>query len=148
MSDLNGIEIKDVFGLSEPVTKLVECVSCGIGKWYEPIHVKRMAKAKKDEIIIISEAIATNIELPTKYENGQIAIDSTDFNNLIKRSGERLAFSEIRKQQNIENVIEKTYEIMENEERVSDEPVNPDWLYAYFDEVYAKYMGQYISKRN
>ena len=73
MGDIKGIEINDVFGLKKPVTKLIECVSAGVGKFYEPIHVKRMAKAKKQEIEIIGEAITNNINLPTEYQNGNIS---------------------------------------------------------------------------
>ena len=48
MSDLKGLEISDIFGLSEPLTKLVETVSCGVGKLYEPTHIRRLAKAKAE----------------------------------------------------------------------------------------------------
>ena len=47
MSDVKGIEIHDILGLEEPLTKLIECVSNGIGKIYEPTHIKRIAKAKQ-----------------------------------------------------------------------------------------------------
>ena len=60
MSDLKGIEITDLLGLSEPLAKLLETVSCGIGKLYEPTHIKRIAKAKAEEIKIISDAVTDN----------------------------------------------------------------------------------------
>lgn len=44
------MEIKDLAGLSQPLTKLVEVISIGIGKLYEPAHIKRMANAKAYEI--------------------------------------------------------------------------------------------------
>lgn len=54
MPDLKGVEVHDLLGLSEPTTKLIETISSGIGKVYEPWHIKRMAKAKKEELEIIS----------------------------------------------------------------------------------------------
>ena len=33
------MEIKDLVGLSQPLTKLVEVVSQGIGTVYEPTHI-------------------------------------------------------------------------------------------------------------
>ena len=42
------MEVKDLAGLSQPLTKLVEVVSQGIGTLYEPIHIKRIAKARAE----------------------------------------------------------------------------------------------------
>lgn len=51
------MEIKDLAGLSQPLTKFVEVVSQGIGTLYEPTHIKRMAKSRAKEIKTISSAI-------------------------------------------------------------------------------------------
>lgn len=133
MSDVKGIEISNLLGLEKPTTKLIECVSNGIGKFYEPIHIKRMAKAKKKEIETIGEAITDNIILPTKYENGSILIDSSSAEELIKRTGNRVLFTEMKKQQNIESIISEAYNQLENESDVTNEPVNQDWLFNFFD---------------
>lgn len=135
MSDVKGIEISNLFGLEEPTTKLIECISAGIGKVYEPIHVKRMAKAKKKEIEIIGEAITENINLPTKYQDGNVLVDTTSADELIKRTGNRLLFTEMRKQQNIDAIISQTYDKLEKEENVTSEPVDRDWLFNFFDIV-------------
>lgn len=135
MSDVKGIEISNIFGLEKPTTKLIECISAGIGKAYEPIHVKRMAKAKKKEIEIIGEAITKNINLPTKYQDGNVIVDSSSAEELIKRTGNRVLFAEMRKQQNIETIISQTYNELENEEDVTNEPVDKDWLFSYFNIV-------------
>lgn len=50
------MEIKDLAGLSQPLTKLVEVVAQGLGTVYEPIHIKRMAKARAMEIKTIASA--------------------------------------------------------------------------------------------
>lgn len=133
MSDVKGIEISNIFGLEKPTTKLIECVSAGLGKAYEPIHIRRMAKAKQKEIKLIGDAITENIKLPTVYKDGNITIDSSSAEELIKRTGNRLLFTEIRKQQNIESIISETYNQLENEEKVTREPVNQDWLVKFFD---------------
>lgn len=70
MGDVNGLVVTDVLGLAKPVQKLVETVASGIGKVYEPTHIRRMAKAKADEIQIISDSINKNIALPVRYEAG------------------------------------------------------------------------------
>lgn len=133
MSDVKGIEVSNLLGLEKPTTKLIECVSAGIGKVYEPIHIRRMAKAKQKEMKLIGDAIAENIKLPTIYKDGDIIIDSSSAEELIKRTGNRLLFTEMRKQQNIESIISETYNQLENEEEVTSEPVNQDWLFKFFD---------------
>ena len=133
MGDVKGVEISNLLGLEKPTTKLIESVSAAIGKAYEPIHVKRMAKAKKKEIEIIGKAITDNINLPTKYQDGSVDIDATSADELIKRTGNRVFLTEMRKQQNIEDIISKTYLQLENEENVTNEPVNQDWLFKFFD---------------
>lgn len=135
MFEINGTKISDFFGVKEPLTKLVESISCGIGKIYEPMHIKRMAKAKAKEIETIGEAITKNLNLPTMYDEGKISIDSTSAEELIKRTGNRLSYQEIRKQQNIESVIIGAYNQIKSEEKVSAEPVNEDWLFRFFDLV-------------
>lgn len=133
MGDANGIVLSDLFGLSQPLTKLIETVGCGIGKVYEPRHIEHMAKAKAKEIRIISEAIGDNLNLPVKYDEGTISISSKDANNLAIRAQNRFLFQEMKKQQNIENVISNAYTELMEEDRVSDTPVEEDWVSEFFD---------------
>jgi len=135
MSGLKGVEITDIAGLSQPVTKLVEVVFCGIGKLYEPTHIVRMAKAKAKEIEILSSAVNKNFNLPLKYDDGKVLIDSTRAEELIKRTGNRLVFQEINKQQNIDSVISNAYENLKEEKTVSEEPVDKDWILRFFNSV-------------
>jgi len=135
MSDFKGIEISDVLGLSQPLTKLIETVSCGIGTLYAPMHIKRMAKAKAKEIEIISDTITESLTLPMNYQNGNISIDTTNANELVQRAQNRFLFQEMKKQQNIESVIGYAYSNLEKEEFVSDESVSEDWISVFFNSV-------------
>lgn len=94
MSDVKGIEISDVLGLSQPLTKLIETVSCGIGKIYDPVHVKRMAKAKakSKEIELISSTVSNNMHLPISYGDGTVSIDTKNANDLVTRAQNRFLF--------------------------------------------------------
>ncbi|MCI9086981.1 MAG: DUF2806 domain-containing protein [Clostridia bacterium] len=133
MGELKGIEVSNILGFEEPLSKLIDAIRCGIGKVYEPTHIKRMAKAKAKEIELIGEAVTSNLNLPTKYDGGQILIDTSSAEELIKRTGNRVLYREIRRQQNIDAVVADTYKRLENEEKVSAEPVNEDWLFKFFD---------------
>jgi hypothetical protein len=135
MSEIKGIEISDVLGLSQPLAKLIECVSFGVGKLYEPTHIKRMAKARAKEIAIISGEINEHINLPMKYERGDISIDTMEAKDLIKRTGNRLLFQEIQKQQNIESIVSDAYDELEKETKVSEEPIDKDWILRFFNSI-------------
>ena len=133
MSELKGLEISDIFGFSKPLEKLIETVSCGVGKLYEPMYIKRMAKAKAEEIKIISSTVTENIDLPISYQNGDIGIDITDANGLVNRAQNRFLFQEMKKQQNIESVVSYAYTILENNAEVDEKPVDEDWISSFFD---------------
>ena len=53
------IDIKDVFGLSGPLTRLIEIISSGIGKFYTPYLIRKTTHAKVYEINEISKAITS-----------------------------------------------------------------------------------------
>lgn len=136
MSGVKGVEISDLLGLSGPLCKLIESVSRGVGKVYEPTHIKRIAKAKSEELKRISGAVNENIDLPISYKGGEIEIDSSDVEELLKRTGERFIFQEIQKQQNIETVIGYAYsELEEEEEDVSEESVDTDWILRFMNSI-------------
>lgn len=133
MSDANGIVLSDLLGLSQPLTKLVETVGCGIGRIIEPWHIERMAKAKAREIEIISGAISDNITLPVVYDGGTISINTKDANDLVIRAQNRFLFQEMKKQQNIEAVVCNAYSELKDVDSVSDTPVEEDWISEFFN---------------
>ena len=51
-------EAKDLIGLSQPLTKLVEVVSSGLGTLYRPREMRSVADAKAYEIKALARADA------------------------------------------------------------------------------------------
>lgn len=129
------LNISDLAGLSQPLTKLIETISCGIGRIFEPWHIKRMAKARAEELELISATVNKALQLPITYDSSGITINTTDANNLVQRAQNRFLFQEMKKQQNIEAVIDFAYSELENVESVSNTPVDSDWISAFFDSV-------------
>lgn len=127
------MEIKDLAGLSQPLTKLVEVVAQGLGTVYEPIHIKRMAKARAMEIKTIASAVQDS-ELPIQYNNGQLAID-TSTKDFLERAEKRMLFIEAKKQKNIEDIVSEAYNNLETEKKVSGEPVQEEWINRFFNIV-------------
>lgn len=121
--------------LVEPGIKLMELVGNAIGTIYEPWHKKRMAKATAEEIRQISSAINESINLPMVYKDGAIEINSTNTNGLAQRAQSRFLFQEMKKQQNIEAVVQNAYLELEGKEKVTNEPVDEDWVCSFFDHV-------------
>ncbi len=121
--------------LVNPVEKLIETVACGVGKVYEPTHVKRMAKARAQEIRTISAAVRNNADLPMYYANGVVGIDATSTSDLASRAAIRLGAQELRKQQNIESVIHFSKNELEKVEGASSESVDPDWTTRFMNSV-------------
>ena len=129
-------EFADVIkALVSPREKLISAVQSAIGKAYEPRYIKRIADAKAYEIRTISQALLDSSDVPIVYDKGEIAMDTTDFESLVKRTQNRLAYQELRKQANIEAVVSNAYGLLEGEPPVSSEPIDQDWLNRFFNSV-------------
>ncbi len=108
----SGLSLIDLKGISEPLTKLIESVSQGIGAIYEPTAKVRNAKAEAKEMAILAEA--------------RVNADA-----ITLRALERVKYVEIRRQQNIDSIVKgASIELPEN---VSAEPVDEDWIVSFFD---------------
>lgn len=118
-----------------PANKLIDNVSAAIGKVYEPHYKIKMAKAEAKQIELIGEALRNNTDVSIKYDKGEIIADTTDFDDLVKRTQSRLGYQEICKQQNIESVTQKAYLLLSDEKECSEEPVDKDWMIRFFNSV-------------
>ncbi len=96
--------------ISNPQTKLIETVSSSLGLTYVP------GKSRNRSKIITSAQI----------DCGDKELKSV---KLTERADRRIMNLELRRQQNIELIIEKAGSVLQD--KVSDKPVSPDWI-AYF----------------
>jgi uncharacterized repeat protein (TIGR03899 family) len=135
------MEIKDLAGLSDPLKKLIEVVSAGVGGLSKPYLIRKTADAKAYEIKIIAEAIKEN-QSDLKgigFNEDKLSLmsldDSSLKNNLSleNRTQQRVEFKEQKRQKNIENITQKAAEDLESEAVVSDDPVDEDWTSRFFD---------------
>lgn len=133
MSDVSGISVSDVLGLSQPLTKLIEVCSSAIGMAYKPLHERRMTDAKVYEIKQIGEAIRENSDLAVNYQYRNVGIDATNTESLEQRTKNRLLYEEMKRQQNVEAVIANAYSELTGKETVSEKPVDEDWKNCFFN---------------
>jgi hypothetical protein len=136
------MEIKDLAGLSQPLTKLVEVISSAIGNISRPFLLRRNADAKAYEIRRIAEALNDSKKLlgTVEYNNEGLSIVSAgDLPQVLQsektiedRALERAAFQEVKKQRNIEQISQYAAEELIEKEAVSDEKVDEDWISRFF----------------
>ena len=135
------MEIKDLTGLSEPLKKLIEVVSQGVGAISKPYLIRKTADAKAYEIEVVAESIKKNQESLKQigYNEEKLSLMSLDNNsikdelNLQERTKQRIDFKEQKRQKNIEDVTQKAAKNLESESEVSDEPVDEDWITRFFN---------------
>ncbi len=116
-------EIKDLAGLSAPLTKLIEVVSDGIGTLYKPRAMRKEADAEAYRIEQLATANAKK-----ELIEGEAKIQ------LLERAKKRLVYQELTRQENIEEIAEKSIKYLENE-TVADEPVDSDWRAQFFNKA-------------
>ncbi|WP_415299137.1 DUF2806 domain-containing protein [Clostridium perfringens] len=121
--------------LNEPINKLIDSVSGAIGKAYQPRHIRKMAEAKAYEIKMISEQLRENSDVPIIYDAKGISMDTTNFEDLAKRASSRLAYQEIKKQENIDSVVDNAYSELEGKQLESEENVDNDWMIRFINSV-------------
>ena len=97
--------------LSKPATVLVEKVCNAVGIIYEPVHIKRKARA---------EAEAEKIKALVRVELSEIE----------HRAVERLVHQETRKQENIEQITAQAAATLPDDAKVQD--LDEDWIAHFF----------------
>lgn len=98
--------------ISEPAKVLIEKISEGLGGYFKPYQIKRVAKAEAEAEIIKAKA----------------QIEVTD---LQRRALGRFVVEEAKKQDNIEKITEKAIPELENSATPQD--VEDDWITNFLD---------------
>lgn len=104
----------------KPLEKLIEVVSNGIGTLYRPRKIRKEADAQAYAIKVLENAKAI-----AGSETKLIEAET------VERIGQRLVAQEIRRQDNIDSVVEKAAEDLKGKQ-VSEEPVDEDWATRFF----------------
>lgn len=131
------LEIKDLVGLSEPLKKLVESCSAGVGTLWRPRSIRNEADAKAYEIKAIERAkVEAEIDgqaLQFQATQDRIAQLAEKYPDLAARAKQRLLTREIEGQLNVEQIAE--HAALALPAAVSNEPVSADWRRKFFQEA-------------
>lgn len=112
MSDDKPITVVDVGGLAKPVSILIEKIASATAIRYEPTRIKNAAEAE----------VAANLI----KAQGQIDVD-----DLHRRTQVRLVDEEVRKQVNMEKIIERVLPHLEDHSE--PDKMDNDWLSNFFE---------------
>lgn len=105
----------------KPLEKLIDVISKGVGKLYQPKAIRKEADAKAYEIKVIEEA------------NVQALLSSKLIEqDILDKIQERVVYREIKKQKNIDSINYIAAEQLQQETTVSDEPLDEDWINRFF----------------
>ena len=137
------MEIKDLAGLSKPITRLIEVISEGVGAVTHPYLIRKTAEAKAYEAKVISEAlsdIAKKHQLPVKYQDGELDIWQKQGDRTLRleaaevddRIPMRLDYEERKRQDNLERITSVAAEDLANEKEVPEERPDEDWVSRFF----------------
>ncbi|WP_422881732.1 DUF2806 domain-containing protein [Pantoea agglomerans] len=140
------MDIKDLAGLSQPLTKLVEVISSGVGAVSKPYLIRKEAEARAAEIRLISDAlndVAVQSGLPVSYTKGEIEIwqrpeDGTLILSEVPsadRINSKADFVARKKQRNTENVTSYAARELNELNSVSEVPLDEDWITTFFSNI-------------
>lgn len=119
-------------GASKAFIALIDAVSRGIGTLYEPTHIKRVAKADAEAMLIHAEA--------EKKKNEILAVAERQTSNTVSHEElnaivSRIVGKEIRRQENIDAIFQLALEDLNEGKTISSAKVDSDWLTRFFNIV-------------
>jgi len=137
------MEIKDLAGFSEPLTRLIEVISKGVGAVSAPYLTRKNANAKAHEISVVSKAlsdVAQQHEVTVVYKNGEIqAWKKPEDRTLVlseipifDRSATRLDYQTRKRQDNVERITSTAALELAADDSVPKECPDDDWISRFF----------------
>lgn len=123
----NLINLKDV---SKPIIALIDALNRGVGVLYEPIRIRRLAKAKADEMLILAEAEQKKKEMFTAVQN---KLDQTVPSDQLTEIVSRIVSKEVKCQENIDAIVQVALADLEKEKDIPDDKPDTDWLTRFFN---------------
>lgn len=129
-----NFEVKDLTGLGQPLTKLLDVIQASCGKLYEPTHIRRIARAQADGHKLLEtakvEALLATGKLIENAEPTLLLSSPGISTEIAHRAQIRLAHREVLQQQNIDQVVAHATKSLPD--AVSEEPVDQDWANRFF----------------
>ncbi len=129
------MEIHDLVGLGKSLDKFLDIFARATGSLYKPKAMRNEADAKAYEIRVLGNAnldveINRIKALGFNDSSTEIAISNPE-DDFMNRARHRLVNRELKRQQNLESIAEKTIENLTAQS--SSAPVDEDWITRFFN---------------
>jgi Protein of unknown function (DUF2806) len=129
------MDIKDLIGISKPLTKLLEVISSGMGTLYKPTGIRREASAQADAIRLLGNAQQETdmnrvLAMATTEAATKVFLVEASL-QIEERARIRLEHREVQRQSNLEAVAESA--IAHVSEKNSSEKVDENWKTRFFN---------------
>lgn len=108
--------IEDTLGLPEPLKKLIQVVSYGVGAVARPWLLQKDDKMLSDANKVL--------------EAGGLPAGTVDLETLTTQVAARVTYQEAKRQRNLGRIVEEAQKALP--ESVSTEPVDSDWINRFF----------------
>ena len=119
-------------GASKAFIALIDAVSRGIGVLYEPTHIKRVAKADAEAMLIRAEAEKKKETILAASEQ-QVGenVPNEELNAIVSR----IVGKEIRRQENIDAMFQLALDDLNKAKAIPSTKADSDWLTRFFNIV-------------
>lgn len=114
----------------DAVSKIAEIASRGTGALWAPKQIKRMAKADVFAKEKMAECLK-NIGVPTMHIDERTIMLSPEMKELIENAEKRRMTQAIWEEQNLNNVVKHTYDVL-GDTVVPDQRPSDDWSIKFF----------------
>lgn len=115
-----------------PMDKLVEVASQGIGRITKSYFDKKDIDTEAYRINTLAAAQALANQITNNSQKEQLTETQKSNLSLEERTQSRVSFQEQKKQINLEKVIAVAAEELKNEQTVTDEALDEDWITRFF----------------
>ncbi|KPN17586.1 hypothetical protein AO715_03410 [Xanthomonas sp. Mitacek01] len=137
------MELKDLGGLSKPLTRLIEVISAGVGAVARPYLVRRNADAKAYAVKSIANALGEvaeqhhlqvlvkdeGIEVWQRPDDRTLRLDPVSEED---RTQARAEYQERKRQSNVEQITSAAAAELAGDESVPDNAPDEDWVARFF----------------
>lgn len=137
------MEVKDLVGLSKPLTRLIEVIASGCGRVSQGYFTRRQGEADAAKIRQITSALESgDPSIPIVYKNGELEIwripkdpPSETSVGLPSATDARIEHVETKRQRNIEHITSNATIELSAAESVAEEKPSADWIARFFREA-------------
>lgn len=117
---------------SKALETFIDAITRGIGVLYEPTRIRKEAKAKAEEKVILAKAEKQEREILAAVQ--PLVGDSVPLEQL-QPVISKIVSDELRKKENIDAVVNIALEDFRKSQKVPDEKADTDWLTRFFNIV-------------